>query len=302
MIKTEKFKVFGSQNAGRILLPDGLCYDKVSATHISPWHGRAVAIKTDDFDWISVKGGGWNYGGPQVYISNKDEELIFGLYPLLSAQRELEVSREIEKFSNDFPKVLYYKRLSDYELPKKFKILTEVTFRNGVPVNPCLLYTRVKCPYRIADLAFFSDSEKENIVKHCGAFWGGAGRSDFLMNFVAQLAKNVALLHLHGFINDTLDWGNITLLAEVMDYEWVTAPGIRLTDGSDGQELAAERREKEILYGAEACLQMAALLHEECNLFDIYDCFIKVYRGVNPEFVQENVNIRKMLARERIII
>jgi len=104
----ETFKVFKDEAVGRIFLPDGFSYEKTLSINISPLHGRAVAVKKGDFDWISVKGGGWNYGGPQVYLSQKDEELIFGLYSSISAKREVAVSRAIERVSDAFPKVLYY--------------------------------------------------------------------------------------------------------------------------------------------------------------------------------------------------
>ena len=106
-MKKEAFKVFNDEALGRIFMPDGLSYEEYPAECISPFHGRAVALKIAEHQWISVKGGGWNYGGPHIYSSKKDAELIFGLYPLSSAERELEVSRKIEEVSDCFPRVLY---------------------------------------------------------------------------------------------------------------------------------------------------------------------------------------------------
>ena len=102
-----QFKIFNDERLGHLFTPDGLSYDDINAICISPIHGRAIAIQIDGYEWLTVKGGGWNYGGPQIYISMKDEELVFGLYPFDSAERELAVSREIEKISDRFPKVLY---------------------------------------------------------------------------------------------------------------------------------------------------------------------------------------------------
>ncbi len=297
----ETFKVFKDEAVGRIFLPDGFSYEKTLSINISPLHGRAVAVKKGDFDWISVKGGGWNYGGPQVYLSQKDEELIFGLYSSISAKREVAVSRAIERVSDAFPKVLYYKRFSDYTLPERYRQLAGVKFKNGTAVDPCLLYTQVKCPCRVADLMYFVYKKKRIVIEQCSRYWGISVKS-YLQKFIQTLALNVAILHKHAFINDTLDYGNVTLLAEIIDYEWVTAPGIKLFDGTYGLEISKERKEKELLYGAEICLQLAAFLQQEYNLFDIYKEFIASYATVNPEFVNQNNAIQKMLRGEEFII
>lgn len=297
----ETFKVFGDETVGRIFMPDGFSYESVRTICISPQHGRAVALKVDDYNWITVKGGGWNYGGPQVYASKKDEELIFGLYPSSSAQRELAVSREIEKFSDSFPKVLYYKKLADYPLPAQFSDLAGAKFSDGQPAEPCLLYTQVKCPCRVADLMYFTDDKKMRAVRKCCSYWD-IEPAEYAQKFTRTLAANVAVMHKNGFINDTLDYGNVTLLGEIIDYEWVTAPGIKLLDGTYGQEITDERREKELLYGAEICLQLRALLHLKYNLFDIYEQFARAYSEINPAFIRENEGVQKMLRREKFIL
>ena len=295
------FYVLGDKTVGQMFLPDGFSYSAASTVNISPLHGRAVAMKKSDFKWISIKGGGWNYGGPQVYVSRKDDELVFGLYPAKSAERELAVSRAIEKISDDFPKVLYYRKFADYQLPSKYDFLSGIKFSNGNPVNPCLLYTKVKCPYRVADLMYFSDGEKSDVVKFYSDYWHVSVKK-FTAKFTSVLAEHVSVLHKNGFINDTLDYGNVTLLAEIIDYEWVTAPGIKLPDGTYGTQISAARCEKEILYGVEICLQLRALLREKYDFFDIYSEFIESYYKNNSQFVENSINIQKMLRREKFIL
>ncbi len=296
------FKVFKNETLGRIFMPDCFrFYEEIKEIFISPIHGRAVSLKVSDYEWISVKGGGWNYGGPQVYISNKDEELIFGLYPFVSAQRELAVSKELEKVSSEFPKVLCYKKISDYNLPNKYQWVKSVKFRNGNLVEPCLLYTKLKCPYRVSDLNYLSDKQKRAVVNKFCDYWK-ISQENYIEKFIEVLGKNIAIMHKNGFINDTLDYGNVTLLAEVVDYEWITAPNIKLLDGTYGLEISEERKEKEILYVAEICLQLKALLHKKYNLFNIYDQVIKFYNEVNPQFISKNINVNKMRKREKFIL
>lgn len=295
------FQIFGDMTVGRIFVPDGFCFNQVKYKILSPIHGRSIAIEVERFKWILVKGGGWNYKGPQVYLSKKDEELVFGLYPLVSAERELAVSKEIEKISNDFPKVLYYKKFSDYKLPQQYDFLKEIKFKNGNLVEPCLLYTQVKCPYRVADLMYITGKKRREVIESCCAYWG-VGNAQYIEKFTKTLAHNVAVLHKNGFINDTLEYSNVTLLGEIVDYEWVTAPGIRLIDGTLGLEIMEERREKELIYGAEVCLQLKALLHKKYNLFDIYRDFVESYSEINFQFIKNNSFVQKMLKREKIII
>ncbi len=300
-MKIENFKVFDDEVLGRIFIPDGVSYEKAKAVHISPLHGRAVAIKKADYQWITIKGGGWNYGGPQIYISKKDEELVFGLYPQSSAVRELAVSHEIEKLTNEFPKVLYYKSLCDISVPEKYAFLKTAKFKNNELINPCLLYTRLRCPFRVADLMYLTETEKTSVIDYCCKYWG-ISREKYIKTFIQKLASNVALLHKNNFINDTLDYGNVTMLAEIIDYEWITAPNIKLFDGTYGLEITDERKEKEILYGTEVCLQLKALLHMEYNLFDIYEEFAESYGSINFQFLNENKRIQKILTRKEVIL
>lgn len=296
----ENFKVFGDESLGHIFMPEGLCYQDIKMIQISPVHGRAVALKIAEFEWISVKGGGWNYGGPRVYISKKDEELVFGLYPFVAAQRELLVSKALEKISKDFPKVLYYKKITEYDLPKEYDFLSTVQFKDGRLVDPCLLYTQVKSPYRVEDLVYL-EKQKRCIIRNCCEFWG-IDIPYFTTKFTQVLAKRVAIMHKNKFINDTLDWGNVTLLAEIIDYEWVTTPNLKLPDGTYGLELTDARKEKEILYGVEVVLQLKALLHEEYNFYDIYQQFIESYSEINKKFVDSSVTINKILKREKFVL
>lgn len=295
------FQIFGDTTVGRMFVPDGLSYKGIKAEVISPIHGRSIAIQVKEYEWILVKGGGWNYKGPQIYISNKDEELIFGLYPLVAGERELAVSREIEKISNDFPKVLYYKKFSDYDLPKEYECLKNLKFRNGNPVDPCLLYTMVKCPYRVADLMYLTSEKKRAVIESCCDYWG-VSTKEYIQQFIKKLSYHVAILHKNNFVNDTLEYSNVTMLAEIVDYEWVTVPNIPYVDGTVNMELIDARREKELLYAAEVCLQLSALLGNDYNFFNIYSDIVSEYKRHNPGFIEKMPLIKKILNREKIII
>ena len=75
-----------------------------------------------------------------------------------------------------------------------------------------------------------------------------------------------------------------------------------LLDGTDGTQIPDERKEKEILYGAEVSLQLRALLREEYSFFDIYNEFVEEYGKINFEFVKQNGRIHRILNKETFIL
>lgn len=296
-----KFKIFGDDTIGRVFMPDGIPYSAENTFIPSIIHGRSMAVKVSDYEWILVKGGGWNYGGPTIYTSKKDEELIFGLNPYESGLRELTISKQIEKVSDDFPKVLYLKKFRDFPMPKEYDFLKIIRFTNGKLVDPCLTYTQVKCPYRVLDLAYLPPSEKEDTLLLCCRYWN-IQIEHYLSIFAKKLGQHVGILHKNGFINDTLEYSNVTLLAEIVDYEFITAPGVPFLDGTDGTIIPTERREKEILYGSEILVQLSSLIYHSISLYDAYHLFIEGYRMENPLYIENNMTIQKILNRERIIL
>lgn len=297
----QALSVLGSAAIGRLFSPDGVLYEDGMTLIPSVIHGRSVAVKIRDYQWILVKGGGWNYGGPLVYRSKKDDELVFGLCPTGAGRRELAVSKAIEKISDEFPKVLYYKRFADYTLPAEYDFLKTIRYSNGKLVDPCLTYTEVKCPYRVQDLAYQKDEDKQRILAKCCEYWG-IEEDRFIEKFAYELGRHVGILHHHQFINDTLEYSNVTLLAEIVDYELVTAPDVPFLDDTDGSWIPKERQEKEVLYGAEVILQLSALLYKPLSLFDCYDLFVSGYSKENPAFIQENAEIKEILNRSKYIL
>ena len=145
-LKYTKLNILNSPELSKQFMPEGLDYNGHLATCVSTRHGRSFAVKDNNYNWILVKGGGWNFGGPILYRSTKDAEWFWGVYDERDAIRELEVSRALEQISDNFPKVLYYKRFEDYPLPKEYEFLKTVKHTNGELVKPCLLYTQVKTP------------------------------------------------------------------------------------------------------------------------------------------------------------
>ncbi len=297
----KKLNILDSVDLSKTFMPEGLDYNKHLATCVSTRHGRSFAVKENDFSWILVKGGGWNYNGPILYRSPKDAEWFWGVFDERDAIRELEVSKALEKISDEFPKVLYYKRFEDFEIPQEYNFIKTIKHTNGIFVHPCLLYTHVKTPIRVADLPFFKDEHKKDIVETYSSYWKVEPK-DFVDTFIKVMAQHVGIMHKNVFINDSLEYSNVTILGEIIDYEWVTAPNILLPDGSKGDIIQHERKEKEIFYAVEVVILLKSMLYQDFNMFDIYEKFIDEYKKYNNEYVSSNENITKILNREKFIL
>ncbi len=221
---------------------------------LTPNHGRVAATSGPDNTAILVKGIGWTLGGPLVLLSEKDDELCFGLYDKESAIREVAVSAYIEDLKIPATRVLGYAEIEDQRLVK-------AKFSSGKPILPCLLYTQTLSLLRVNDLIYFNTKQKKEIITQV-CMVVGIELQNYFEWFCERLGETIGMLHDAGGCNDTLDWGNITLAGEITDFEWIYVPGIPLPWG-DGHLNLSERRKKEIIYAFEICIKLSYLLHKE---------------------------------------
>jgi hypothetical protein len=218
---------------------------------LTPNHGRVAATSGPKKTAILIKGIGWTLGGPQVLLSEKDDELCFGLYDEESALREIAVSEYIEDLAIPATRVIGYARINDQRLAK-------VKFSSGKPISPCLLYTKAQSLLRVSDLIYFDPKQKRELILYICIILGIEPKKYFDW-FCVRLGKTIGMLHEAGGCNDTLDWSNITLAGEITDFEWIYVPKIPLPWG-DGETQLFERRDKEIIYAFEICTKLYYLL------------------------------------------
>lgn len=223
---------------------------------LTPNHGRVAVTVGPENTAILIKGVGWTIGGPAVFLSAKDDELCFGLYDSESARRELAVSQKLEDMGVPATRVLGYATI-------KNEVLAAAQFSNGKLIEPCLLFTQTISPLRVSDLTFFNLAEKIEIISKVSEIIGIPVEKYFEW-FCSRLGESLGLLHENGGCNDTLDWGNITLAAEITDFEWVFVPGVPLPWG-DGFDRLLERREKEVIYAFEVCTRLSYLMGGSVN-------------------------------------
>lgn len=229
--------------------------------NLSPVHGRSC-LTTSPHEYVHIKGVGWSFGPPYVFSTEKEPELIFGLFDIKYASREIAVSailsaENITDAKSVATAELVLDWLPKYKLPRGF--------------IPSLLYTRLPCPYRIADLAYLDLADRHgllNIVRKFEYFDASADTKGFIELFLAKLVKASSKLHSIGGVNDHLTYDNVTITGDIIDFEWVYVPGIPCPDGTTDVNLD-NRQEKTGLYILEVTLQLARLLGLEYNLHSI---------------------------------
>ena len=299
-LKYKPFEVFGDNALGKQCFPYMITQnDQVCL--ISVRHGRSVVARKNDFEWINIKGGGWTFGGPYVYRSAKDSCMMFGLMDEKDAVREQAVSDYLQTINPHAPIVLGFKSFRDVFFSTPDQNIVNVHHTNGEAVNPCLLYTQTKSPFRMADIAFLTDAEKQEVLTFYCAYFK-CTESEFIKTFAYHLAEQIGLYHQKNVINDSLYWDNITLCAEIVDYEWLTVPNMLLPNGQDASDyIPQERKEKEIIYALEAVLRRAALFHLQTDFYTVLDALLAGHQVHNPEFFQQSAVLQKMKNKERFI-
>gem|GEM_PF-4037206 len=92
------------------------------------------------------------------------------------------------------------------------------------------------------------------------------------------------------------------MCAEIVDYEWLTVPGMRLPNGEDASNIMIrERKEKEIIYAIEAILRTADILFIPRDFYRILDMLLTGYGQYNKNFVRNSEMLIRLSKREKII-
>ena len=207
-------------------------------------------------------------------VSPKDDELFFGLYDAESAQREYLISQYLVGQKVRVTEVVGYA-----DIRHVFSV--EPFFNNGRAVDPCILYTKVRSVYRVADLAYLSPRQiNQSISDVC--HMEGWSPAHFLEAFCYELTKTVGMMHKLGCCNDTLDPNNVTLAAEITDFEWITTPACSLPVAPYYPDIE-KRRAKEIVYLFEVCFQLSCYMGKVNRISEITAIIKKTYISLIPE-------------------
>lgn len=266
--------VFVSSNRGVDKLRD----DVYSLT---PIHGRSAIYIDSDNTFYAVKGSGWSFGGVPILESPKESQLVFGLFAKKLAQRELEVSIELERHALRVGRVVGWALLNS-------EILFENNYKNTTrEMEPSLLYTKLIYPLRVADMAYMKYEDRIQAINEASKLsgWDCDGPDSYVVKFLETLAITVDKIHCLGGVFDGLFYDNITLACELLDFEWFYMPGYALPDGSSNENINA-RQKKSLIYMAEIGYQLSCFLGLKFNFLDV----VNILKKTNPSC--ENLKIQ----------
>ena len=236
---------------------------------LSPLHGRSAWISDPRLGNVSIKGVGWTLGPVCFFPSPKDSQLYFGLYPLRDGLREWGVSEFLAENDVGASRVL---GVATFE-PVGFNKIPK--FQDGSEVEPALLYSSSRTSWRVADLPWMYVSERVQLLEEVAAICGWS-LDFFVRDFCCSLGKTMARYHQLDCINDTLSSDNVTLAAEIVDYEWFTTPNHPLPDGSQ-YENASLRKRKEATYAYEIGCFLAHAIGRPADTIHILPALIDGY-------------------------
>lgn len=238
---------------------------------ISTFHRRSIAVKTKECGdkFFILKGIGWSHGPPWTFLSPKDDQLYFGLMDENSAVRELSVSNWFYEAGIHSTRVLKYEILTEAELAM-LDLNQKTTFKNGSEVSPVVLVTQSLSAFRVNDFTPRNHEGWLNDFYHYNkpSVFSTQDIRSFIRTFAEKLVSNIERYQALGGVNDTLSSDNVTLAAEITDFEWVYVPGIPLPDGCTDQCLF-ERQEKEALYYIDIMLALCEGLSVDITIKEL---------------------------------
>ena len=103
--------------------------------------------------------------------------------------------------------------------------------------------------------------------------WGCKTVEEYFWQFATHLAQGVALSHAKNIINDTLSYDNVTLAAEMVDFEWIYLPEVQLLDGYE--QNIEKRKLKNIIYLVELLYYFSCLMSFKYNASTIADFIVQ---------------------------
>jgi hypothetical protein len=212
-------------------------------TIVSFMHRRSLAVQEIGGTWLAFKGVGWVHGPPWVALSKKDDELCFGLLDSRSGQREVAVSKQLISLGVRAAESILCVTLNEQELGL-LGVQSSLKFANGRAIEPAVLITRSISAFRVSD---FSPNNLEVWRNVLASHFPYSSAEEIVEAFAANLAATICTYQALGADNISLSPDNVTLAAEITDFEWFYLPGIPLPDGTT-DAILEKRQLKEAFY------------------------------------------------------
>ena len=226
--------------------------------YISYFHGRELCFKNNN-KWLSIKGTGWNYGPPYIFTAEYDFNCL-GLMNYTNALREKKISDTLKKkFPDKFSTSLEIIKFENTDLIK---------IKNLLPKNflPAILIREVSSPYRLKDLFLKS---KSSALKNFRDYFGENTYLS-LTKLQNKVLHTILNYHLHGYLHDMLDLGNVNTHGQILDLEYFYIPKAKYPKYFKiSKRILRNRKEKEAIYFLEIMYQISELFNKKTSLRDL---------------------------------
>ncbi|MFV2016351.1 MAG: hypothetical protein ACC656_13040 [Candidatus Heimdallarchaeota archaeon] len=191
---------------------------------VSPYHGRSAITKynSESEDYCIIKGCGLTYY-PGNFINTREYgDHTWGLLLVEDAIRDFDCCLDIQSLN-------IITSIPDYVIELKMKI--ELLSSHKV-LQPALLQSRVRCPYRICDFKFVDSSILDKLFDHWDDY-GVDNNPERYLIAADLLIKNLSILHNNDILHNAIHIQNYTLLLELIDFELSRTPNNKYRSKED---------------------------------------------------------------------
>ena len=254
----------------------GILADMVEGASI---HGRSCFLGMDEYkNYYFAKGCGWNHA-----FGWKPSFGSLGILPLWAGERERDISLVLRETSINVVTpiaIVLHKKIPQFGSNpnnSEFIVADSIPDLDGSPANPCLFIYSSKSRWRLADLFYFSEQERHEII------FKDITPIDWFVKIIRSVSVSTGTLHKLGGYDYSLSTHNIFIDGTRLDFEYLvlnTHPHPNKVLNQD----ADTWRQKE-LYGLKTLAwELAELLRINIAVKDI-DYILKVEYETTSDLV-----------------
>lgn len=180
-------------------------------------HGRTcyLGFEHEEGRHYFAKGIGWTWSNGW-----SPSDGSYGIFPLWGAERERDFSFQFMEFGIDTarPEAIFLHGSIPDATNSNTHCADMISDLDGTPAKPCMYVYSSSSRWRIADLAFLSDSERDKI-------WNNKNdKNGWLRFLLLKLAESCRLLHRHGGHDYSLSPHNSFIDGKRIDFEYAVLP------------------------------------------------------------------------------
>jgi hypothetical protein len=180
-------------------------------------HGRSCYLGMDNQkNHYFAKGTGWNH-----VFGWKPSFGSLGILPLWAAKRERDISLALQDTSIEVVtpiSILQHKKIPEFgstDIACNFIDADSISDLDGSPANPCVYIYSSKSRWRLADIFFFNEQERNEIL------FKDTTPLDWFVQLIKSITASTATLHNLGGYDYSLSTHNVFIDGTRLDFEYV---------------------------------------------------------------------------------